>query len=145
MILSSILSPKLSLQIDIICIIIFLITLRPILVIEYNKMLNYFFQNHAKRNFIPQNNFIWGSSNLSNLGKKEKRWENALDFFMHIQEKKCCGLCCRAAYITRNFFKTQNPRLINESGFKSRAAYDGARTVAKNQPYVFSWNFHIFG
>ena len=27
------------------------------------------------------------------------------------------------------FFKSQNPRLINESGFKLRAAYDGARTV----------------
>jgi hypothetical protein len=39
------------------------------------------------------------------------------------------GLCCRAAYTTKNFFKTQNPWLINESGFKSRAAYDGARTV----------------
>ena len=40
------------------------------------------------------------------------------------------GLCCRAAYVTRNFFKTQNPRLINESSFKSRGAYDGARTVS---------------
>ena len=28
-------------------------------------------------------------------------------------------------------FKTRNPRLINKSGFKSRAAYDGARTVSK--------------
>jgi hypothetical protein len=34
-----------------------------------------------------------------------------------------------AACITKNFFKTQNSRLINQSGFKSRAAYDGARTV----------------
>ena len=30
-----------------------------------------------------------------------------------------------------HFFKAQNPRLINESGLKSRAAYDGARTVGK--------------
>ena len=42
---------------------------------------------------------------------------------------KCWGLCCRAAYTGKNFFKTQNPRLINESNFKSRAAYDGAHTV----------------
>ena len=28
-----------------------------------------------------------------------------------------------------SFFKTQNPQLINESGFKSRAAYNGARTI----------------
>ena len=41
----------------------------------------------------------------------------------------CCGLCCRSACITRNFFKTQNPRLINKSGFILRAAYDGACTV----------------
>ena len=26
---------------------------------------------------------------------------------------------------TKNFFKTQNPRLIGESGFKSRAACNG--------------------
>ena len=39
------------------------------------------------------------------------------------------GLCYRAAIISRLFFKAQNPLLINESGFKSRAAYDGARTV----------------
>ena len=44
-------------------------------------------------------------------------------------EKKCCGLCCRAACITRNFFKTQNLQLINKSGFKSRAAYNGVRMV----------------
>ena len=28
-----------------------------------------------------------------------------------------------------SFFKTQNLQLINKSGFKSRGAYDGARTV----------------
>ena len=43
--------------------------------------------------------------------------------------KKCCGLCCREVYITRNVFRTQNLQLINESGFKSRAAYDGACMV----------------
>ena len=30
---------------------------------------------------------------------------------------------------TRNIFKTQNPWLINESGFKSNADYNGASTV----------------
>ena len=34
---------------------------------------------------------------------------------------KCCGLCCRAVCITRNFFKTQNPRLQTESGLWWRA------------------------
>ena len=29
----------------------------------------------------------------------------------------------------KKFFKTQKPRLINESGFKSRAGYNGVRTV----------------
>ena len=28
-----------------------------------------------------------------------------------------------------NFFEPQNPRFIIESGFKSRAGYNGARTV----------------
>ena len=35
--------------------------------------------------------------------------------------KKCCGLCCRAACITRNFFKTQNPRLHIKSNLWWRA------------------------
>ena len=30
---------------------------------------------------------------------------------------------------TRNFFESQNPRFIIKSGFKSRAGYNGARTV----------------
>ena len=33
---------------------------------------------------------------------------------------------------TRNFFRTQYPRLINDSGFKSRASYNGARTVSRD-------------
>ena len=32
----------------------------------------------------------------------------------------------------KKLLKTQNPQLINKSGFKSRAAYNGARTVDKN-------------
>ena len=32
---------------------------------------------------------------------------------------------------TRNFPEPQNPRFIIESGFKSRAGYNGARTVYK--------------
>ena len=31
--------------------------------------------------------------------------------------------------LQKNFFKAQNPRLINKSGFKLRGAYDGAHTV----------------
>ena len=34
---------------------------------------------------------------------------------------------------TRNFFESQNPRFIIESGFKSRAGYNGARTVVSFQ------------
>ena len=47
--------------------------------------------------------------------------------------KKCCGLCCRVPCITKNFCKTQKTWLINKSGFKSRAAYDGMRTVFKKK------------
>ena len=43
--------------------------------------------------------------------------------------EKCCGLCCRAVCITRNIFKTQNPRLVNKGGFKSRAGYNVASMV----------------
>ena len=39
------------------------------------------------------------------------------------------GLYCRAVCITRNFSESQNLRFIIESGFKSRAGYDGARRV----------------
>ena len=39
------------------------------------------------------------------------------------------NLCCRSAIISWFSFKSQNPRFINKSGFKSRAAYDGVRTV----------------
>jgi hypothetical protein len=41
--------------------------------------------------------------------------------------KKCCGLCCRAAFITKNFFKTQKSatykqdQLQIESGLRWRA------------------------
>ena len=69
--------------------------------------------------YVITNYVCWPGRNRSE-GKKcavFKKW------------KKCCGLCCRAAYTTKNFFKAQNPLLINKSGFKSRAAYDGARTV----------------
>ena len=45
--------------------------------------------------------------------------------------KSSCGLYCRAVWvcITRNFSESQNPRLIIESTFKSRAGYNGAHTV----------------
>jgi hypothetical protein len=34
--------------------------------------------------------------------------------------------------LQETFFKTQNPWLINESSFKLRVAYDGARMVNKS-------------
>ena len=65
-------------------------------------------------------------TSINRKGKKRsvfKKWKN---------REKCCSLYCRAACITRNFFKTQYPRLINKSGFKSQAAYE----------YVYSIVFH---
>ena len=56
--------------------------------------------------------------------------------------KKYYGLCCRAACITRNFFKTQNTQLINESGFKLRAANDGM-VYEKRLSSSWCW-FHIW-
>ena len=35
-----------------------------------------------------------------------------------------------------NFFEPQNPRFIIESGFKSRAGYNGARTVFPDIPFT---------
>ena len=45
-----------------------------------------------------------------------------------------CGLYLKAANITNNLCTEQgnsskNPRLVFKSGFKSRAGYNGARTV----------------
>ena len=61
--------------------------------------------------------------------KKEKKAIQLRSKREEKSRKKCCGLCCRAAYVIKNFFKAQNPLLINKSGFKLRAAYDGVRTV----------------
>ena len=60
---------------------------------------------------------------------KQSSKRTAVSVFDCKMHKKCCGLYCRAARITRNIFKTQNPQLINKSSFKLRAAYDGLRTV----------------
>ena len=54
------------------------------------------------------------------------------------------GLCCRASYISISLFKAQNPRLINESGFKSRAANDGARTVCEIHCYLSANIFCVY-
>ena len=40
-----------------------------------------------------------------------------------------CSLYCRAVCVTRNISQTQYPRFLIESGFKSRAGYNGACTV----------------
>ena len=45
------------------------------------------------------------------------------------QEKISCGLYCKAVCITRNFSEPKIPRFIIKSSFKSRAGYNGARTV----------------
>ena len=46
------------------------------------------------------------------------------------------------ACITRNFFKTKSQWLINESGFKSRVAYNGAHTVCKGESEDLWTNRH---
>ena len=47
-----------------------------------------------------------------------------------------CGLYCRVVCTTGNFSYLQNPRFIIKSDFKSRADYNGARTVLMLvQPY----------
>ena len=44
-------------------------------------------------------------------------------------KKKAAAYATERLIFLFHFFKAQNLRLINESGFKSRTAYDGARTV----------------
>ena len=46
-----------------------------------------------------------------------------------INGKNAAAYAAERLVLHKNFFKNQNPRLINKSGFKSRAAYDVARTV----------------
>ena len=43
--------------------------------------------------------------------------------------EKMLRLMLQSGLYYKKFFKTKKPRLINESGFKSRAGYNGARTV----------------
>jgi hypothetical protein len=63
---------------------------------------------------------------LESERKKEKGFQEC---------KKWNSVYFTAAYaaehllLQKNFFETQNPRLINKSSFKSGAAYDGVRTV----------------
>ena len=55
------------------------------------------------------------------------------------------GLYCRVVCITRNFFEFQNPRFIIESGFKSRADYNGARTVSSYRDILcLKWTPALF-
>ena len=50
--------------------------------------------------------------------------------------EKYYGLSWSAACITRNFFQTQNARLINKSIFELRGVYNGALKVCKLQGWV---------
>ena len=43
-----------------------------------------------------------------------------------------CGLYCRVVCNTRTFSEPHNPRFIIESGFKSRADYNGVRNVFRS-------------
>ena len=53
-------------------------------------------------------------------------------------EKINCGLRYRAVCIPRNFSEPQNPQFIIESGFKSRAGYNGARRVVRHNYIIIS-------
>ena len=86
--------------------------------------------NWLKRGKMCSNYVCWPGHDRSE-GKKV--WFLKSEKIGKKNAKKCCGLCCRAAIISWFFFKAQNPRLINESGFKSRAAYDGPRTVVSEE------------
>ena len=81
MILSNILVPKLSFYNNAICIIIFLITSRPIWVIEYNRMLNYFFPKSCKKKF----HYIERLYMEKSLNHKSEVWKEGsvkkVDFF----------------------------------------------------------------
>ena len=44
----------------------------------------------------------------------------------------------------RNFSDLKNPRFIIESGFKSRAGYNGARTVFNRDIYLFNRDSSLF-
>ena len=65
----------------------------------------------------------------------QKRWENKVQSIKkkRKQQGKSCSLYCRAVCTTRNFYVPKNPRFIIESGFKSRAVYDGSCTVVGTQ------------
>ena len=68
--------------------------------------------------------------NFSNrLCSSMYNFDDAFLFTPTLNGKSSCGLYCRAVCITRNISESQNPWFIIESGFKSRAGYNGARTV----------------
>ena len=58
-----------------------------------------------------------------------KRNKNRLLYWNRKKGQISCGLRCRAVFIRRKLSEPQNPWFIIKSGFKSRAGYDGARTV----------------
>ena len=57
---------------------------------------------------------------------------------LHNNSVSKLGFILQSGFITKNFSEPQNPRFIIESGFKSRAGYNGARTVHKHL-YLIRW------
>ena len=62
------------------------------------------------------------------------QYKPQLIFYRFLRELR---LCCRSPCITINFLKTQNPGLVNESGFKSRAGYYGVHTTSMH--IILTW------
>ena len=60
------------------------------------------------------------------------------------RSKISLGLLCRALCITRNFCDPQNPLFIIESGFYSRAGYNGPCTVHETSLKMHSISFYYF-
>ena len=53
------------------------------------------------------------------------------------RSEKMLWLMLQRACILRNFFKTQNPGLVNNSGLKPRVGYNGACTAGVYQRSIF--------
>ena len=58
----------------------------------------------------------------------------AVHTILHSTSVQNRSLYCRAVCIKRNFSLLQNPRFIIESGFQSRAGYNGTHIVAGEIP-----------
>ena len=66
--------------------------------------------------------------------KSQQKIKKTVSFFVvnTIPNSTSCSLYCKAVCNIKIFSKSKNPRFIIKSSFKSRAGYNGARTVFKS-------------